>query len=96
VREADLDVPGFQGFLPVAPFDGDVDDETETEIEAAVAVAKCWADPIADGNAVNSSVEESVAACRFSFSGCPADAEAEFEGSSARAPPNVCASRSPV
>jgi hypothetical protein len=62
VREGiGLDVPGFKGFLPVPPFDSEIDEETRATI------AKYWADPVANGDAVPSPAAEPVAAYRFSF-----------------------------
>ncbi|MDQ1644443.1 MAG: hypothetical protein QOJ50_627 [Cryptosporangiaceae bacterium] len=56
-----LDVPGFKGFLPPAPFDDDVDEGTKA------AVAKYWSDPVAHGDAIPSPVAAPVPAYRFSL-----------------------------
>ncbi|MDX8048552.1 NAD(P)/FAD-dependent oxidoreductase [Lentzea sp. BCCO 10_0798] len=58
-----LDVPGFKGFLPAPPFDEDVDDETRA------AMARYWADPVANGDALASPVARPVPAYRFAFGG---------------------------
>ncbi|WP_084467552.1 NAD(P)/FAD-dependent oxidoreductase [Actinokineospora inagensis] len=56
-----LDVPGFKGFLPVPPFDSEIDERTRA------AVAKYWSDPIAHHDAIPSPVAEPTTAYRFSF-----------------------------
>jgi hypothetical protein len=56
-----LDVPGFKAFVPAAPFDDDVDEETKQ------AYARYWADPVANGHVAMSPVAAPVQARRFSF-----------------------------
>ncbi|MFI6094747.1 NAD(P)/FAD-dependent oxidoreductase [Lentzea sp. NPDC051213] len=56
-----LDVPGFKGFLPAPPFDGDVDDETRD------AMARYWSDPVANGDSLPSPVAHPVPAYRFAL-----------------------------
>ncbi|MCW7947026.1 tryptophan halogenase [Streptomyces hygroscopicus] len=64
VRESvGLDVPGFKGFLPAAPFDQDIDEKTRD------AIATYWSDPIEHSDAIPSPVAGPVPAFRFSFEG---------------------------
>ncbi|MFF2518409.1 hypothetical protein [Streptomyces sp. NPDC058086] len=68
VRESvGLDVPGFKGFLPAAPFDEDIDEKTRD------AIATYWSDPIEHANAVASPVAGPVPAFRFSKGAEPGD-----------------------
>lgn len=64
---AGMDVPGFKGFLPAAPFDSEVDASTRA------AIAEYWANPIANGDVISSPVGEPLTAYRFSFADGRAD-----------------------
>jgi flavin-dependent dehydrogenase len=56
-----LDVPGFKGHLPPPPFDIEVDKATKT------AIAAYWADPVANGDVIESPTARPVAAHRIGF-----------------------------
>jgi flavin-dependent dehydrogenase len=59
LRSYALDVPGFKGFLPAAPFDRDVDELVKE------ATAKYWSDPIENSDSVVGPVSKPVPCYRF-------------------------------
>lgn len=74
-----LDIPGFKGFAPPAPF--------EIPAEEREAIARYWADPIKNGDAIVSPLSQAIPCHRFSVEGATDGTEVrsieEIDGGSA-------------